>query len=204
MAALAAVALVVAALAGVGITMLGGAISAQAPDPFIADGDPCCGHPDTWGEVATGVAWTLGLIVVDGLLLAGAVALSWWSATASWPRWSRLAFIPLGGFLVGLLVFTVILVPQLDEGRDLPDCGSFVLREADWRARDDDRHLAAAWGIARCGTFTNASRSTVERRLGKPGTEGSIGERYYLSYDGLDLMLLDGRVVEADAGYGGG
>ena len=56
-AALAAVALAVAALAGVSLILLGGLIAAQAPDPFVADGDPCCGHPDTWGDVAG--SWTL-------------------------------------------------------------------------------------------------------------------------------------------------
>jgi hypothetical protein len=45
-----------------------GGIAVQAPDPFIPNGDPCCGHPDTWGEVAEGVALTLGLVVVDALV----------------------------------------------------------------------------------------------------------------------------------------
>ena len=25
---------------------------AQTPDPAVPDGDPCCGHPDTWSEIA--------------------------------------------------------------------------------------------------------------------------------------------------------
>lgn len=32
-------------------------VAAQRPDPTIADGDPCCSHPDTWSEVALGVAY---------------------------------------------------------------------------------------------------------------------------------------------------
>lgn len=95
LAAFAAVVLVVVALAGTFIILLGGAVSAQAPDPFVADGDPCCGHPDTWTEVATGLAWTLGLIVIEGMVVAGAIALICWSAKMSWPRWTRLSVIPL-------------------------------------------------------------------------------------------------------------
>jgi hypothetical protein len=45
------------------------AVSAQQPDPTVPDGDPCCGHPDTWGEVA------LGFVGAAMFLLgAGAVA----------------------------------------------------------------------------------------------------------------------------------
>lgn len=205
LAAFAAVVLLLGALAGSFFILLSGAVSAQAPDPFIADGDPCCGHPDTWGEVATGVAWTLGLIGIDGLLIAGAVALLRWSTSTSWPRRTRLCAIPLAGVLGGVVIFSVVLIPQLDEGRDLPGCDSFVLRQADWRSPDVDRHLATAWGIAECQTFQNASGRAVQRRLGKGRRDTSLGNRnYYLSYDGLDLIFQAGRVVEADAGYQGG
>jgi hypothetical protein len=44
-------------------------VSAQHPDPTVPDGDPCCGHPDTWGEVALGFVYAAML-----LLAAGAVA----------------------------------------------------------------------------------------------------------------------------------
>jgi hypothetical protein len=196
LAAVIAVALAAAALAGFGFIFLVGAISAQAPDPFIPNGDPCCVHPDTWGEVATGVAWTLGYLLIDGLLIAGAVALFVWSASASWPRRKRLFSIPVAACIVGVVFFAVTLVPKLDEGRDLPDCDSFAFREADWRSSDDDRRLATAWGIAECGTFTDATRSTVVQRLGRP----QFDEQTYMSYPGLDLIFKDGRVAEADAG----
>lgn len=54
--------------------LLVAAISLQSPDPQVPNGDPCCGHPDTWGEVITGGAVTLtaGLLVI-GLLVCGAV-----------------------------------------------------------------------------------------------------------------------------------
>jgi hypothetical protein len=40
LAAVAAIGLVVAVLAGAGMILLYGQIWAQAPDPFVADGDP--------------------------------------------------------------------------------------------------------------------------------------------------------------------
>jgi hypothetical protein len=200
LAAVIAVALAAAALAGFGYIFLLAAMSAQAPDPFIPDGDPCCGHPDTWGEVATGAAWSLGFLLIDGLLIAGAVALFVWSASASWPRRKRLFSIPVATCIVGVVFFAVTLVPKLDEGLDLPDCDSFAFREADWRSSDDDRRLATALGIAECGTFTDATRSTVVQRLGRP----QFDERTYMSYPGLDLIFKNGRVAEADAGDWGG
>jgi hypothetical protein len=51
------------------LTLLSVAVSAQHPDPTVPDGDPCCGHPDTWGDVA------LGFVSAAMFLLgAGAVA----------------------------------------------------------------------------------------------------------------------------------
>lgn len=51
------------------LAFLNVAVSAQQPDPTVPDGDPCCGHPDTWGEVALG-SMGAGMF----LLGAGAVA----------------------------------------------------------------------------------------------------------------------------------
>jgi hypothetical protein len=51
------------------LTLLSAAVSTQHPDPTVPDGDPCCGHPDTWGDVA------LGFVSAAMFLLgAGAVA----------------------------------------------------------------------------------------------------------------------------------
>ena len=64
-----------AGLWGVLWVLLGVGIYAEHPDPGVPDGDPCCGHPDTWGEVVEGGAFTAGWAFVDGLLLVVAVAL---------------------------------------------------------------------------------------------------------------------------------
>ena len=99
LAGVAAIAIVLVALWGVLFILLSAGSSAQAPDPFIADGDPCCGHPATWGEVRAGIAWTLALVVLDGLLFGVAVALMSWATRDRWPQPRRLAWIP-GGALV--------------------------------------------------------------------------------------------------------
>jgi hypothetical protein len=60
-----------AALAVFGLTALG-----QRPDPSVADGDPCCTYPDTWGDIIESVAFGAALAVAAaGLLIAAARAL---------------------------------------------------------------------------------------------------------------------------------
>lgn len=70
---------IAAVVAGVAVLLAGGALALlalwgffliEAPDAFAPDGDPCCSHPDTWGEVWTNIA---GLLVA-GLLVAVASA----------------------------------------------------------------------------------------------------------------------------------
>jgi hypothetical protein len=104
------------------LAVLVGGISAQAPHPFIPSGDPCCGHPDTWGEARWGFVWTLGYVLAESLLWCLAVALISWAMTERRPRVKRLAMLPSGALLTAIVVFAVVLVSQLDEGRTPPDC----------------------------------------------------------------------------------
>src|SRR5690349_11653466 len=89
-----AVVLAVALLwpAGLGIAwaLLVLVIAAEHPDPRVPDGDPCCGHPDTWGEVAFGIAWGLTLAGVSIALLYGIVTLASFAAKGYWPKLLRL------------------------------------------------------------------------------------------------------------------
>lgn len=64
-----------AALWGVLWVSLFAFYAAGRPDPEVPNGDPCCGHPDNWGEVVEGGAFTAGSAFLDGLLLVVAVAL---------------------------------------------------------------------------------------------------------------------------------
>ena len=65
--------------AGVWVTLLAllfGAVSFQTPDPDRPSGDPCCGYPDTWTEVAIGGIYTAATaIAAIGFLAAGVVCL---------------------------------------------------------------------------------------------------------------------------------
>ena len=90
---LSAVAILIAALAAawwpfwLGFLLI--AIGAQRPDPSVEDGDPCCGHPDTWQQSAEYVgAGTLWAIVAAGLLAVAAAAAAG-VVSGRPPRWIR-------------------------------------------------------------------------------------------------------------------
>jgi hypothetical protein len=51
-----------------------GVVTIEPPNPFLYDDRPCCAHPDTWGGVLGGVAWTLGAALVEALVLLVAAA----------------------------------------------------------------------------------------------------------------------------------
>ena len=69
-----AVASVVPLWFGSFLALLAIAVSAQRPDPSIPDGDPCCGHPDTWAEVAGGLVY--GFATVAGIFALAYVAVA--------------------------------------------------------------------------------------------------------------------------------
>ncbi len=53
-----------------GVGLLSIAIGAQMPDASVPDGDPCCGHPDTWGQSVQYLGAGLVLVVIAvGLFL---------------------------------------------------------------------------------------------------------------------------------------
>lgn len=47
--------------------MIGALSALQMPDASVPDGDPCCGYPDDWGDVAL---WLGGALVVGAGVLA--------------------------------------------------------------------------------------------------------------------------------------
>ena len=200
LALLAAIAILLFAAWGVLFIMLVGGMSAQAPDPFIASGDPCCGHPDTWGEVAWGVAWTLACIVIDALLVCVAVSLIVWAARGRWPRLKRLALLPGGALIAAALVLTAVLVPQFDEGRTPPDCDSFSFKRSAWRSLDVDTQLDTAYGVAHCNAIDGKTPVQVRRLLGRPQTQDEMGGQTYWQYSGLAVFFDDGRVARTSVG----
>ena len=86
-------------------------VAAQQPDPTVPDGDPCCGHPDTWGEVAFGFVWA-------GMLVLAAVATAYVAVRlANYSRSGRAATTrqrrrTVGAVLyIGLVLALVVGVP---------------------------------------------------------------------------------------------
>lgn len=197
-----ACALCVVALGLVGFAAFGALLSLQAPDPFVMDGDPCCGHPNTWGEVIEGLGWALLLVALAGVLVAAAMALLARVSSQARPSLKRLALVPGAAIAIAGVIFAIGLVSLAGEGRDLPDCDGFRFDRTAWNSPQDDTRLAMTWGLAECGTLQGRTTSQVQSMLGPPLASGDLGSQWYLSYDGLDVILEGGRVVEVRAGYG--
>lgn len=90
------------------------ASGAQAPDPEVPDGDPCCWRPDTWGEWAFGSGSTLASSLLLGLLVIPGVAVLLWGVTGRRPSARRLLLIPVGMVIGALLLVAVVLITTLD------------------------------------------------------------------------------------------
>jgi hypothetical protein len=200
LAGVAGVALLLFAAWGVLFVLVVGSISAQAPDPLIENGDPCCGRPDTWGDVAAGVGGTLGVVLVDALLVCVGVALLVWATRGRWPRVKRLAFVPAAGVGAAAVILAVVLIPQLDEGWTPPDCDTFEFSRSGWRSTDEAAHKANAYGVAHCHLVERRTMAEVRDMLGRPSTSGKTGEGTYWSYFWLDVFFENGRAVDAHAG----
>lgn len=198
LAGLAGVALLLVALWGALWVMLAVGISAQAPDPFVIDGDPCCGHPDTWGEVTEGAAWSLGLALIDALLAAVAVALVGWAAGRRRPRAKRLALLPGVALVATGLVLAGLVVPRLDEAVTATRCGSPQFSRAALRSGEAHERRTMAWAVARCDLVQGRTRAQVGRLLGAPRTRARIDRRTtYWGYGTLAVYFTDGRVTAA-------
>ena len=87
-------------------------IYAEEPDPNAPEEDPCCDVPDTYGEVVAGGAFAAGSALVDGALVASAVALLRHGISSRWPRRRWLAAGPLVYALVAILVIAVAQLLQ--------------------------------------------------------------------------------------------
>ena len=77
-------------------------------DPAL-DGDPCCPHPDTWGEVALGAFSVAALAVVVLGLLALAVALAGVAVAGNPPMLLRRHPSALGWLAVACVVCALAL-----------------------------------------------------------------------------------------------
>jgi hypothetical protein len=199
--AAAAAGLVVAGVAVVGAAYVAFsvALAGEAPDPYAPDGDPCCGHPDTWGEVASGAVWTLAIAVVVSLLAGCALALLCFAARRRWPRGRAVQLLPatiVGGTAVGL---AVMIVPNLGEGRARIDCDTYTFDRAAWASGGVAR-ADQARALDRCDALVGRTPAQVRALLGAPPHEGpALENRRWWGYDGLDVEFEDGRVARVGA-----
>lgn len=108
LAGLAAVVLVPLALYGTFWAWLGIGIGAQTPDAQVPDGDPCCGHPDTWFET---ISWTIaGLLwaIVCAAVVALCVAVLWWATKGRALSLRRAWAVGLAVVIVQPVAFVVL------------------------------------------------------------------------------------------------
>lgn len=70
--------------------LLTASIAGHRPDPAVDDGDPCCAHPDTWGQVLSWGGMAVFEAAVLGALCAGVLGLLSFATTgrAARARWS--------------------------------------------------------------------------------------------------------------------
>jgi hypothetical protein len=69
---------------GIAIASITALAAAERPDPSTPNGDPCCSYPDTWAEVAGGIAWAAGTVPACAALVYVAVALARFAWSGTW------------------------------------------------------------------------------------------------------------------------
>lgn len=204
-AALVGGALVLVFIWGLAWLALSAGVSAQLPDPSIGDGDPCCGHPDNWGEVAGGLAYTAVLAVVEALILSAGVGLLGWSSSGRQRVGHRFVAWAMAGTLGAAAVVSAISLVSSARAHKLTDCDAFVFRAADWRSTDEDVHRRAAYGVAECGLVSEKTAEQVVAMLGEPYEKVGLGlapyDRFRWYYDFLEVDVDDkGRAIDAITG----
>jgi hypothetical protein len=85
-----AVASVAPVCLGLAIAWLSIAVAAQRPDPSVPDGDPCCGHPDTWAEVVGGIGLGVAVAAICVAVLYLAMIFGEFAFKGARPRVLRL------------------------------------------------------------------------------------------------------------------
>ena len=103
-----ATAIAAGGLAAWGLSALG-----ETPDPRVEDGDPCCAHPDTWGDIAESAALGAAFTVTAVGMACAAFASARYAATLEPPRALAQALGAIGillglGFVVGVVISGVV------------------------------------------------------------------------------------------------
>ena len=89
--------------------------AAHVPDASAYDGDPCCPHPDTWGEVAEAGASALGLSALAGMVLAFALGLLLYAGRGRGLHVEQLVLVPAATAVLTAAAIGVGLLCALDD-----------------------------------------------------------------------------------------
>jgi hypothetical protein len=93
---------------GIAIASITTLAAAQRPDPSIPNGDPCCWHPDTWAQVAGGLAYAAGTVMACAALVYVAVALGRFAWSGTWQHLRRGCRLGLAVSYIGIWLLLVL------------------------------------------------------------------------------------------------
>lgn len=198
LAGLAAAALFVVVAFGLIAFVWGLSYVSEPADPYVMDGDPCCAHPDTWGDVTSGAWGTLAIAAVTGLVLCAAMALLVLAITGRLPPLWRVAVVEAGCVVLGAALVAAMALPHRGEAHARIDCRSFAFDRAAWAA-GGPRHDDVARGLDRCHTLHGRTAAQVRALLGPPEGSAPALHSPYLRYPGLEISFAGSRVDDARA-----
>jgi len=106
-----AVALLWPVAIGIAWTLLMFAIAAVRPDPTVPDGDPCCGYPDNWAEVAAVAAQGVVLAAITVSLMYVTITFAGFAIKGERPklRGRRRAVAALATVVAAFAVYTAVV-----------------------------------------------------------------------------------------------
>ncbi|MBO9531978.1 MAG: hypothetical protein J7513_03275 [Solirubrobacteraceae bacterium] len=158
--------LVLAGLWSLAIPLIVGVVP-QSPNPYVMDGDPCCGIPDTWAEVREGVFWGwiwlfpgAVAITTGALLLAAAVR-------GRRPRWRRLP-VGVAALMSAAAAAIAITYLTLDEAPEVVHCREIRERAPGYRSASLAERKDLAFEIADCRLLSHRTMPEVIALLGPP------------------------------------
>lgn len=196
-AVLAAIALLPVAWFGLAIVLIGGFVWAQLPDPLISDGDPCCGYPDTWGDVAVGLVFSVVGAALLAVIVRAIYVLVRWAVRAWSPSGRSWAVSAGAGAGVAVVGFGALLVAAAT-ARQPTDCDAYIFRPASLRATDPEVRREEALRIDDCQPLSDATKAEVTRLLGPPIAKDDRRHGFSLwRYPDLSVRFHDGRSIHA-------
>lgn len=142
-------------------------IEPVSPNPYIANGDPCCGYPDTWAEVRDGalLGWLwLGValipFVTGVLLLIGVIR----------GRLLRWRWLPIG--VASLMTIAAVAIvrayERLDEAPQVAHCRTVREQTRSYRAATRAERTTLSREISSCRVISGWTRAEVAALLGDP------------------------------------